>query len=155
MPRPTRAPKKAASPKRESSLPRPTRPIDPKPQRPGGAINVLPPGSAPLTGPYEAKVEPSVPVESRFYGLDGTEKPLLPKDGVSFTANELREIVGGDYAVAALPKMGTAVMVRQSRKGDITGLPINIAAGTIWTRNFDGADVITGNVLICDAKAIK
>lgn len=85
---------------------------------------------------------------------DGSEtvRDLLPKNGVSFSYQELREVVGGMVEIVPLPS-GKSIVVNE--EGKLIGLAINQEASKAWreeypldkyTENNDG--IIAGSALI-------
>ena len=81
---------------------------------------------------------------------------VLPKNGISFTTEELQSIVGGYIERVEFPN-GTELWVNEG--GKIRGLTLNKIATALWRRiyQFDfgedaATDFIVGDCLICKPK---
>ena len=92
--------------------------------------------------------------------VDGTKEEITPKDGESFSIEELWTIIGGYIEMVDLswlkktgqidPDIEAAYMI-VDEEGKLKRLPVNEAA----TKIVLGRDVIAGPALLCSNKEFK
>lgn len=80
-----------------------------------------------------------------------TEKEVQPKNGKDFSLEELQGFVEGYIEIV---KLRNGYMVVND-EGKLLGLPMNVPATSIYQHDRGLADIICGNVLVCDFSQIK
>lgn len=83
---------------------------------------------------------------------NGEFEKTAPKNGVTFSLEELKEIVGGQIEVDYLPNLGYIVV---HEEGKLIGLPLNKTATAIYQVTTQTSDYVVGDVLICRHTQIK
>ena len=78
----------------------------------------------------------------------GKVKDISPKNGETFSLEELRSIVNGHIEIVRLSNEKYLVC---NEEGKLLGLPINHLA----TQLLDNEDYVVGNVLICNVNQIN
>jgi hypothetical protein len=94
------------------------------------------------------------------HNADGYTYPIEPENGVDFSLEEMREIVGGTIDIKKLPKDGKLMVLNDS--GKLEGLRENKQATGIWKRNYpiseypyNNDELVVGNVLVCEAEMVR
>lgn len=95
-----------------------------------------------------------------LYKADGTIEEVAPKDGKSFFAEQLNELVGGTFQMITLPVDKTVFICHD--EGAIIGLPANLKAFDVWKKNFpideypdNNVDMVFGDILISDRHLVE
>ena len=88
---------------------------------------------------------------AKIYKTDGEIVEVEPKNGVDFSWEELRDIVGGSIEIIFLPNK----LVILNEYGKIKGFPFNEKATMLAKGSINAGDYITGNVLVCNRDQIK
>lgn len=83
---------------------------------------------------------------AKIIKANGLIRDITPA-GDTFTLEELQEIVGGYIELAWLPH-GMVLVVNE--EGKLKNLPVNVVATELYK-----ADVIVGDVLLCNEKLIS
>lgn len=86
-----------------------------------------------------------------IYYTSDREKTVYPTNGTDFSLKELQGIVGG-YIETLTLKDGKLMVVNE--EGKLQRLAVNSRATQIANEN-GYADIIVGNVLVCEAGEIK
>lgn len=86
--------------------------------------------------------------------VDGSAERVEPKNGASFSLEELQGYVGG-YIQIITPKVGERMVI--NKEGKLMGLPINKQITDIAHifRAIMPNDFIVGDVLLCKPKEIR
>ena len=82
---------------------------------------------------------------------DGKRYAVEPENGMDFSLDELKKIVGGYIEIV---RFSSEQIMVCNEEGKCLGLPVNSCA-TLLVRVEGVNDVIHGNVLICDTKMVK
>lgn len=88
--------------------------------------------------------------KATFVPAVGRAKNVLPKDGKTFSLDELQKFVDGYIEILFIGNK--AVVVNDD--GWQRNLPVNQVATKMY-RNNGGASAIVGNVLVCDKNMIE
>ena len=88
---------------------------------------------------------------AKIYKTDGKIIEVEPKNGVDFSWEELRDIVGGFIEIVFLPNK----LVVLNEHGKIKGLSFNEKATILAKSSINAGDYIAGNVLVCNRDQIK
>lgn len=83
---------------------------------------------------------------------NGEFEKTEPINGVTFSLEELKKIVGGHIEVDYLPNIGYIVV---HEEGKLIGLPLNKTATAIYQVTTGTSDYVVGNVLICHHSQIE
>lgn len=94
------------------------------------------------------------------YKTDGSVLQVEPKNGESFSLEELRGFVGGYIDIQQLPKSKEIMVLND--EGKLAGLPKNDAATAVWKKAYPIADyqlnndeLIVGDVLVCASSLVQ
>ncbi len=84
---------------------------------------------------------------------------VYPKNGKDFNLEEMQKFVGGYIQIIRPPSETGAILVCND-EGKLQGLPINVAATTMWQEFADitserMSDPVVGDVLLCHRSQIK
>lgn len=82
-----------------------------------------------------------------LYKTDGTQTEVLPRNGESFTLEELQGFVGGWIQIVSAAKN---IHIICNEEGKLIGLPRNVLATPIWIQYFGYTDTLCGDVLIAN-----
>lgn len=90
---------------------------------------------------------------AKFIKVDGSEIQVVPKNGKTFTGEELREYVGGWLEMIRLPSQEWLVL---DEEGKLKGKPVN-QRGTLLGRacGTNPCDQVVGDILICSVSEIE
>lgn len=92
-------------------------------------------------------------MKDTLYLIDGTTKEVSPKNGKTYSLDELQEFVGGYIEIITKPD-GSQMMV-VNEEGKLEGLHYNLNATHVFLGWGYSNDYIAGNALVCDANHIK
>jgi len=84
-------------------------------------------------------------MEAKVISTDGTEQVVTPKNGKTFTLEELQECVGGYIEMISLDKE-TAMFLNE--EGKLNNLPFNHKATEVAQHRLRPSDFVVGNVLV-------
>lgn len=87
---------------------------------------------------------------------NGTQKTVSPKNGKTFSLDELKKFVGGYIEIVTVKFDGKDYLMVVNEEGKLNGLPYNEAATELYQTSFWGdCDCILGDALICDTDMIE
>jgi hypothetical protein len=87
-----------------------------------------------------------------FIPAQGAARELHPAHGDGFRLDELQSLVGGFIEVRRLHDGRLLVM---NEDGKALGLPVNAAATALFARSAAWADVVVGDVVICNDREMQ
>lgn len=90
---------------------------------------------------------------ARLIKTNGEEIEISPKNGTDFSLKELQNYVDGYIEVVNLRSENNIMIVNE--EGAINGMPVNLKASMIYSKEFNAIQRIYGDVVICKYNMVK
>lgn len=96
---------------------------------------------------------------AKLFKTDGTTQHVEPKNGKTFTLEELQDYVGGDIEmVHAFNRENFTISGEffiMNEEGKLRGLEVNLKATDQYRKKVHPFDVLVGDVLLCESDEIE